>query len=401
MAFVAEEGDRLARRNAIVLALAQTLGGANTIVFFATAAIIGNILAPSKALATLPVSVYVIGLWLGTLPMGWLTRHFGRRVAFQTGTLAGVLTGVLCCLAVVFASFVLFNMGAFLVGFYAAATQAYRFAAADTASEKFRPKAISWVLVGGVGGALLGPQTVIVTENLWQPYHFAASFLAQSAIAVVAGLVLMGLNIPRPGFGANAPQGRPLKEIVAQPRFMAAVACGVASYSVMNIVMTAAPLAMIMCHHSTRDSTLGLQWHVLGMFVPSFFTGSLIARFGAEKIVGTGLLILAGSAIVGLMGVSVGHFWLGLILLGVGWNFGFIGATTMVTQCYRPEERTTAQSFNDFLVFGAMVVGSLASGGVLTAYGWDMVNWLTFPVIAVALTLLLLLGRNADTAARA
>ena len=355
------------------------LGGANTVVLFATASIVGNVLAPDKTLATLPASVYVIGLWAGTLPMGWLARRFGRRTAFQIGTVCGVLTGLFCCLGILMSSFLLFNIGAFFTGFYAAATQAYRFAAADTASEAFRPKAISWVLVGGVGGAILGPQVVIATKNLWPPYLFAASYLVQSAIAVVAGGVLMALNIPRSATGTAGATGRPLREIVRQPRFIVAVACGVASYSVMNIVMTSAPLAMIMCNHSTRDATLGLQWHVLGMFVPSFFTGSLIARFGVEKVIAVGLALLAASAAVSIAGITLAHFWIGLILLGVGWNFGFVGATTMVTQCHRPEERTQVQSFNDFLVFGTMAIGSLASGGVLATYGWSMVNQMVFP----------------------
>jgi MFS family permease len=384
--------DRLARRNAVVLAVAQMLGGANTVVLFATASIVGNVLAPDKTLATLPASIYVVGLWMGTLPMGWLARHFGRRTAFQFGTACGVLTGLFCCIGILAGSFLLFNIGAFFTGFYAAATQAYRFAAADTASERFRPKAISWVLVGGVGGAILGPQLVIATENMWQPHLFAATYLGQSVIAVIAGGVLMLLNIPRSATGTAGRTGRPLREIARQPRFIVAVACGVASFSVMNIVMTAAPLAMIMCNHTTRDSTLGLQWHVLGMFVPSFFTGSLIARFGVEKVIAAGLLLLLASAAVSIGGITVAHFWVGLILLGVGWNFGFVGATAMVTQCHRPEERTSAQSFNDFLVFGTMVIGSLASGGVLATYGWSMVNQMVFPVIAVALGMLVWLS---------
>jgi MFS family permease len=387
--------DRLARRNALILALAQSLGGANNIIMIGSASIVGAMLAPSTALATLPVSIYVVGLWQGTLPMGILARRYGRRTAFQVGTAFGVLTGILCATAVLQQSFVLFNIGAFCTGFYAAAQQAYRFAAADTASDAFRPKAISWVLIGGIGGAVLGPQTLILTQDLWQPHLFVATYVAQSVVAVIAAGVLSFLDIPAPP-PARVRQGRPLMEILAQPRFITAVAAGVASYAMMNMVMTSAPLAMVMCGHSTREATLGIQWHVLGMFLPSFFTGSLIIRYGAERIVAIGLVFIALSAAVDLAGITLAHFWIGLTLLGIGWNFGFIGATAMVTQCHRPEERTTVQSFNDFLVFGTMAIGSFLSGTLLATTGWDSVNWVVFPVLGVAAMLLgwLLLKHN-------
>jgi MFS family permease len=380
--------DRLARRNAVVLAVAQALGISNNIIMISTGSIVGSWLAPDKLWVTLPLSIYVIGLWLGTLPMGLLARRYGRRTAFQVGTACGVLTGLLCCVAVVLGSFALFCIGAIFTGFYSAAQQAYRFAAADTASEAFRPKAISWVLAGGIGAAVIGPQTVILTQNLWLPYVFAASYIAQALLALAAAVVLQFLNISRPPLGHAQRRGRPLIEIVRQPRFVAAVVCAAVSYFIMNLLMTSAPLAMVMCGHSVRDATLGIQWHALGMFVPSLFAGSLINRFGAERIVMLGLLLLAGSAGVDLAGLTLAHFWIGLTLLGVGWNFAFIGATAMVTQCHRPEERTTVQSFNDFLVFGSMVFSSFGSGSLLTIYGWDLVNQLAFPVLILAAALL-------------
>lgn len=380
--------DQLARRNALILAVAQALGNANNVILISTGSIVGMTLAPEKALATLPLSVYVVGLWQGTLPMGALARRYGRRTAFQVGTACGVLTGLLCCLAVLWGSFGLFTIGAFFTGFYSAAQQAYRFAAADTASEAFRPKAISWVMAGGVGAAVLGPQTVILTEGLWQPHTFAVTYLVQSTLALIAAVVISLVRIPAPPARAGAAHGRPLKEIAVQPRFIAAVACGAVSYFIMNLLMTSAPLAMTMCGHSIRDATLGIQWHVLGMFVPSFFTGHLISRFGAERVTAAGLLLLAGSAAVDLSGLTIAHFWIGLTLLGVGWNFGFIGATAMVTKCHRPEERTRVQSFNDFLVFGSMVFSSFGSGSLLVLYGWEAVNQLAFPVILAAAALL-------------
>ena len=382
-------GDRLARRNALVLAIAQSLAGGNNTVLVATAAIVGTMLAPDKGLATLPISIFVLGMWMGTLPMGVLARRLGRRNALQIGTGCGVLTGLICCVAVLQGSFFLFNVGAVFSGFYASAHQSYRFAAADTASDEFRPKAISWVLFGGILAGVVGAQLVIATQNLWPPYLFAATYIGQSALALVAGGVLMFVNIPKPPPRSVVGDGRPLSEIAREPRFIVAVACGVAAYSMMNLVMTSAPLAMVMCNHSITDATLGLQWHVLGMYAPSFITGALITRFGLERITGLGFALIIVAAGIGVAGISLWHFWIGLALLGVGWNFAFIGATTMVTHCHRPNERNKVQAFNDFLVFGSMAIGSFSSGQLLASFGWATVNEVVFPVVLAASALLL------------
>jgi predicted MFS family arabinose efflux permease len=385
----AAEGDRLAKRNALVLAVTQALAGGNNSVLVATAGIVGIMLAPDKGLATLPISFLALGTWAGTLPMGVLARRLGRRSALQIGTVSGVLTGLICCVAVLQGSFLLFNIGAVFSGFYASAHQSYRFAAADTASEAFRPKAISWVLLGGVLAGIVGPQLVIATKELWPPYLFAATYIGQSALALLAAGVLMFLSIPKPPPCSEVGDGRPLAEIAKEPRFIVAVVCGVASYSMMNLVMTSAPLAMVMCNHSITDATLGLQWHVLGMYAPSFITGSLIARFGVERITGLGLAIIVVAAVIGIAGITLWHFWIALALLGVGWNFAFIGATTMVTACHRPNERNKVQAFNDFLVFGSMAIGSFSSGMLLANFGWATVNEVVFPVVLVAGALLL------------
>jgi len=382
-------GDRLARRNALVLAIAQSLAGGNNTVLVATAAIVGTMLAPDKGLATLPISIFVLGMWMGTLPMGMLARRLGRRNALQIGTGCGVLTGLICCVAVLQGSFFLFNVGAVFSGFYASAHQSYRFAAADTASDEFRPKAISWVLFGGILAGVVGAQLVIATQNLWPPYLFAATYIGQSALALVAGGVLMFVNIPKPPPRSVVGDGRPLSEIAREPRFIVAVACGVAAYSMMNLVMTSAPLAMVMCNHSITDATLGLQWHVLGMYAPSFITGALITRFGLERITGLGFALIVVAAGIGIAGISLWHFWIGLALLGVGWNFAFIGATTMVTHCHQPNERNKVQAFNDFLVFGSMAIGSFSSGQLLASFGWATVNEVVFPVVLAASALLL------------
>lgn len=385
----AASGDRLARRNALVLAIAQALSGGNNTVIVSTGGIVGAMLAPDKAFATVPISVMVLGMWAGTLPVGILSKRFGRRLALQIGSLVGAVSGLICCWAVLHASFGLFLLGAFGSGLYAAAHQSYRFAAADTASEAFKPKAVSWVLAGGVFAGILGPQLVIFTKDIWAPYLFAATYIGQAAFAVLTAVVLVLVKIPRPPAAHNMKRGRPLAEIVRTPRFIIAVICGVASYSMMNLVMTSAPLAMVDCGHSVTTATLGLQWHVLAMFGPSFFTGSIIARFGMERVMLSGLALIGVAAVIGISGISVAHFWSALILLGIGWNFAFIGATTMVTRCHRPEERNQVQAFNDFLIFGSMAIGSFASGTVLASFGWAAVNEIVFPAILAAAALLI------------
>ena len=393
--------DRLAKRNALVLAVAQGLAGGNNTVIVSTGGIVGAMLAPDRGLATLTISTMVFGMWIGTVPVGILSKRYGRRFALQIGTLSGVLAGLICCAAVLIGSFYLFLCGSICAGFYAANHQSYRFAATDTASDAFKPKAIAWVLAGGVAAGFIGPQMVIFTKDLWQPYLFAASYIGMAAIAALAGCVLIFLKIPKPSAHSRANAGRPLGEIARTPRFIVAVVCGVAAYSMMNLVMTSAPLAMVDCGHSITDSTLGLQWHLLGMFAPSFITGSLITRFGVFRIMALGFATIIAAALTGIAGITVAHFWVALALLGIGWNFAFIGATTLVTQAHRPEERNKVQSFNDFLIFGTMAIGSFASGKVLATLGWSAVNEVVFPPVLIAVGLLgwlVLRERRARTA---
>ena len=365
------------------LTVAQALAGANSSVVFATGAIVGNMLAPSKALATLPISIFVVGMAACTLPSGALARRHGRRAAFLAGTGSGVLTGLLAALAMVLGSFWLFCLATFFGGAYAAVVLSFRFAAADCVPHERRARALSAVMAGGVAAGVIGPQLVNFTMDLWQPYLFAATYIAQAVVAAVSALVLVGVRIPTPTASELA-GGRPLAAIVRQPRFIVAVICGVASYTVMNFVMTAAPLAMRLCGLSQESSNWGLQWHIIAMFGPSFFTGRLITRFGAIRIVASGLALSVASGTVGLFGVDVLHFWLTLILLGLGWNFSFVGASTLVLECHRPEERTRVQSLNDFIVFGAMAIGSFSSGNLLTSHGWNTVLLVSFVPLAIA-----------------
>jgi MFS family permease len=280
--------DARARSNVARLAAAQALTGANSAVIFATGSIVGATLAPDMSLATVPLSMYVLGLAAGTLPTGAISRAHGRRVAFIVGTGCGVLTGLLASFAILRGSFVLFCCATFLGGLYGAVSQSYRFAAADGVSAAFRPKAVSSVMAGGIFAGVLGPQLVQWTMDIWPPYLFAFSFVVQAAVALVAMAILVGVDAPKPA-AADLHLGRPLLKIARQPRFIAAAICGIVCYPMMNLVMTSAPLAMKICGLSVSDSNFGIQWHIVAMYGPSFFTGSLIARFGAPKIVATGL----------------------------------------------------------------------------------------------------------------
>lgn len=376
--------DRKARANVARLAIAQALTGANNAVVFATAAIVGASIAPSMSLATLPVTVFVLGMAAGTLPTGWVSRAYGRRVAFLIGSGFGALCGALAASAIIIGSFPLFCAATFCGGLYGSVSQSYRFAAADGASAAFRPKAISWVLAGGVFAGVLGPQLVQWTMDIWSPHLFAASFAIQAAVALVAMAVLATVDAPRPA-ATDLHRGRPLFEIIGQRDFIAAALCGTVAYTMMNLVMTSAPLAMKLCGLPISDSNFGIQWHIVAMYGPSFFTGSLIARFGAPVVVAIGLALEAIAAAIGMSGITPMHFWVMLIVLGLGWNFGFIGASALVVQTHRPEERNKVQAFNDFLIFGMMAIGSFASGQLLADHGWNVVNAVVFPPVAVGL----------------
>ena len=373
---------REGQANVIRLAVAQALAGANAVVAYATGAVVGEQLAPSRTFATLPLTVFVIGMAVSTLPVGAIAQRWGRRTAFLAGAGCGALAGFAACAAILQGSFVLFCLAMLLGGAYAAVVLSFRFAAADCVEPRSQPRAMSLVMAGGVFAGILGPQLVTLTMNLWPPYLFAATYLAQAGVALVSAVVLGGIVLPRPADTKTA--GRPLIEIAMQRKFIAAVTCGMIRYFLMNFMMTSAPLAMKFCGLPLSDSNLGLQWHVLAMYAPSFFTGRLIARFGTKTIVACGLALIGLASVVGLSGITAVHFWIAMALLGLGWNFGFVGASALVLQCHRPEEKTRVQSLNDFLVFGTMVLGSFASGGLLTNYGWTVVCLIAFPGIAIA-----------------
>ena len=384
------------------LAIAQALSGANTTVVYATAAIIGHLLAPRPGMATLPISVFVIGMALSTLPVGAVARQHGRHAAFFLGNGCGVVSGLLASLALVQASFVLFCIAMLFGGAYAAVVLTFRFAAAECVPAADKPRALSLVLAGGVFAGVLGPQLVTATMNQWPPHAYAATYLCAAAVSVLSALVLRGVRFAggpatpaAVGATPSAPPAtsRPIRDVVRQPRFVVAMLCGVVSYMLMNFMMTSAPLAMELCGLPREYSNYGIELHVVAMYLPSFFTGRLIARFGETPIVLAGLALTAAAALVGMSGQTVAHFWWALALLGVGWNFGFLGASAMVLQCHTPQEGPRVQSINDFVVFGTMVIGSFASGSLLSAYGWSTVAALTLPPVVVAAAALLWIGR--------
>lgn len=376
------------QRNILRLATAQALAGANSVVFYATGAIVGNAIAPNASLATFPITMFVLGMAACILPFGVLARKYGRKAAFMAGTGAGMVTGLAAALAVVIGSFALFCLAAFLGGAYAAVALSFRFAATDGVDKARRARALSLVMGGGVAAGVIGPMLVTGTMDLWPPHTFAITYVAQALVAALSAWVLTGVKTAEPVAAAKS-GGRPLREIVRQPGFLRTVFSGAVTYMIMNFLMTAAPLSMHMHGISQQAANLGIQWHVIAMFGPGFFTGRLINRFGAMPVAAAGLLMTGLSVVVGLSGTEIAHYWLSLILLGIGWNFGFTGASTKIIDFHRPEEKTQVQSLNDFVVFGVMIVGSFSSGALLNLFGWNAVLWGSlFPVALALLTLL-------------
>lgn len=373
-------------RNLGLLVAAQALGGASPPIIISLGGLVGQQLSSNPSATTLPVSIYQLGLALSTLPAAWLMQRLGRRWAYVLGAVLGIVSGVIAARGIAQSDFLTFCIGTALAGFYAACVQSYRFAAADAVGEThLQAKAISRIMVGGLIAAIIGPQVVIWTRDALPATPFAGSFYSQAALAALALPVLLLLRLPAPNKQAIAGPARPLKEIAATPQFIEAAAAGVVSYGLMAFLMTAAPMAMVGCGHSVGQAALGIQWHVLAMFGPSFFTGRLIGRFGKRKITALGLVLIASSGLLALMGEGLLQFWGSLILLGVGWNFGFIGATAMLTDCYTPAERTKVQALNDFLVFGTVALASFGSGQLLHSAGWNGINIGMQPMVVIVL----------------
>lgn len=382
--------DRKARRNVAVLVAIQAILGSQITMIFVIGGLAGQMLAPNPCLATLPISMVVFGS-MSTAP--WLSpfmqRH-GRVPGFVLGALGGLIGSAIAAWAVSIGSFGLLLLGSYLTGTYMSAQGFYRFAATDTASDAFRPKAISWVMAGGLLSALIGPQLVKVTEGLTAA-PFVGTYLTAAAITAAGMGLFLLLDLPKPAArGGAAVAARTWGQLLRTPAIGVAVIVAAVSYALMNLVMTSTPLAVVGCGFSQGNAADIVSAHVLAMFAPSFFTGHIVARFGAVRVMATGLAILAGAGAVGLAGVELTNFFLALILLGLGWNFGFVGATTLLTASYPPHERGRVQGMNDAIVFGAVTVASLASGGLMNCSGgspvegWSAVNLAMVPFLVLA-----------------
>jgi len=389
-------------RNLALLVAAQALGGASPPIIISLGGLVGQQLSANPAQATLPVSIYQLGLALSTLPAAWLMQRASRRAAYVLGAVLGIISGLVAAQGIAQSNFALFCTGTALAGFYAACVQSYRFAATDGLQDSaLQARAISLVMVGGLVAAIIGPQVVIATRDMLA-VRFAGSFYGLTGLAILALPILLLLRLPAVTSKTVTGPARSLREIALTRKFLVAACAGVVSYGLMSFLMTAAPMAMVGHGHSDKHAALGIQWHVLAMFGPSFFTGRLIERFGKRQITALGLAMIGAAAVMALAGLELLHFWGALILLGVGWNFGFIGSTALVTECYRPSEKAKVQALNDFLIFGTVAAASFSSGSLLHTAGWNGINLWIVPIVAVVVLMVMLLvpgqARTASTA---
>ncbi|MEK7811417.1 MAG: MFS transporter [Pseudomonadota bacterium] len=372
------------QRNVLLLAFSQALMLSAIVMSMALGAILGGVLAPDKSLATLPIAMMVIGTAITSLPAAILMRYFGRRAGFLIGATLGFGGSLLCAFALQQQSFALFVIGHFLLGSYQGFANYYRFAAVEATAASHASRAISWVIAGGVVAAFLGPQLGQWGRNWIDGNLFVGSYLAQAmlslgALALLSQVKLKPIAIPR----FEVP--RPLREIFAQPTLQASIFGAAIGYAVMIMVMTATPLAILGCGLQGASVTPVIQWHVVGMFAPSFFTGSLIKRYGAPRIMQIGFALLLGHVSITLLGFDFLHFLSALILLGVGWNFAFIGGTSLLTQTYRPSEQLKVQAINEFIIFGLAALATLSAGWLYERFGWITLNLTVVPLLAIAL----------------
>jgi MFS family permease len=382
------------RRTIALLAACQGLLLTNTVILMAVNALVGYMLVENKALATLPAMTYVVGSAVSAIPASrWMAR-VGRRAGFMHGSLLAIAGALICAASVMGRSFWGVCAGTFLIGCYNATGALYRFAAADAVAGPNKARAISLVLAGGILGGLLGPESSKLTKD-WLAVTYAGTYLSLVAFALAA--IALQSRLVLPAIAAGGPSdgpARPTREIVRQPRFIVAVLAAALGYGVMNLLMVATPLAMQFCGHPFSAGVFVLEWHVVGMFAPGFFTGNLIKRFGVGRVLWAGVVLNALSVAINLSGTTVGHFWFGLFVLGVGWNFLFVGGTTLLTETYAPHEKTRVQGVNDMLVFATMALSSSSAGLLVNARGWEMVNYTALPAIAIiALALLWLAHR--------
>ena len=377
------------KKNVLVLATCQVLFGTGRSLLIATAPLIAYGIASHKGLATLPTSLVIVGTAVMTIPASLFMRRVGRQVGFVVGSIIGVVSGLVCAFSVLHSNFWLFAFGTFLFGLFAGFAQLYRFAAADVASEDFKSKAISLVLAGGVVSGFLGPESAKIGQNLVTSVPFVGAYLILAGVTVLAIFVLIFLDIPMMTSEERAGPRRPIIQIMKQPVFLVAATAAMISQGVMNFLMTATPIAMCNAQHQFADTALVIEWHIFGMFAPGFVTGHLINKFGEVKMIIIGLALQFVCVGVALVGVEVAHFWLSMLLLGVGWNFAFTAGTSLMTRAYTVSERAKTQGTMNFLIYGFVSILSLSAGALVYFFGWNVVNLgaLPFLVIAVGATL--------------
>jgi MFS family permease len=380
---------RLDIRNVTVLAACQALVQTGMVMLITASGLAGFMLAPDKSLATLPVSFLMIGTMIATIPASLFMGRFGRRPGFWLGTLLGAFGATLGIVSLIYGWFWLFCLAHTFYGSYQGFAQFYRFAAAEAAAPAFRSRAISYILLGGAVAAVVGPHMVAFTRDAAASVAFVGTYALILALSLVATVVVSFISLPKPAEQKSGEPARPISAVVLQPIFLVAALTAAIGFGVMNLAMTATPLAMAHHHHGLNDTAFVIQWHVLGMFLPSFFTGSLIGRFGAPKVMLAGVGLLLAHVAIALSGVEFLHFASALVLLGIGWNFAYLGGTTLVTDAYRPSEKAWTQGIFDFSVFTTVVITSFASGALLHFVGWTGVNLLALPLLFVAGTALI------------
>ena len=377
-------------RNIGLLSASQALAGAGQAILISVAALTAASMAPDQGLATLPVTLMIIGTALSTGPAAWLIHSWGRKQGFIFGASVAVPAALVAALAAWMQNFWLFCAALAVFGSSAAFAQQYRFAAADSVPPDLKSRAISWVLAGGVVAGFIGPPLAAISKDWIPGATFAATYIVMAALSLLAISVLSFTRLaPTVKDPEQRRAGRPLAELIRTPAIIVPMVGAAISYALMVLVMVAAPLAMVyVCGHSTTDAAFAIQWHVVAMFAPSFVTGSIIKRIGPHLTASIGLLLIIGAAAVNLHGISVLHFNIALVLLGVGWNFGFIASTAMLSAAYRPEEAARVQGLNEQVVFGSMAVASIASGLLLQLIGWQSINVLAIPVATAAILMI-------------
>jgi len=388
-------------RQVLLLAGAQALFQIASVMVMTIGGLAGAQIAPSPRWATLPIATMFLGTACAMFPASMWMARVGRRAGFLAGTLLGAAGGIVAAAGIAIGSLALLSFGTFLVGAYQAFAQFYRFAASEIADAAFRPRAISWVMAGGVVAAILGPWLARIGGPLLKP-EYLGSFVLLVVVALLATGLLTGLRMPREHAGhADAAKARPWRTVVGQPAYLVALFGAATGYGIMILAMTATPIAMLHHEHDLGAAAMVIQLHVLGMFLPSFVTGSLIARFGVLRIMFTGAVILAGHIVMTLTGTGFGSFAAALVLLGVGWNFLYIGGTTLLTGTYTPAERARAQAINDLTIFAVGVTSSFAAGGLLESLGWVRMNLVLLPWLVAAAVAILWLGARRRAGASA